>query len=305
MGFSALKKRSKSTKNVSEMMEKLNKASGASSNSYIDDRYWKLERDKTGNGYAIIRFLDAPDGEDFPFVKMYSHGFKGQGGWYIENSLTTVNKQDPVSEANSELWNSGIDSNKDIARQRKRRLQFISNIYVVKDAKFPENEGKTFLFKYGKSIFDMIQAAGAPEFDDETPVNVFDLFNGADFKLKSRKADGFIKYDKSGFEEPSQWLSDEDKMESLYNDMYSLNAEVAEDKFKTYDELKTKFLRVTGGSASASSFTAESISSPEPVSDVSKQGDEIPWDTNDTAGSTSANAEEDDTMSYFSKLADG
>jgi hypothetical protein len=151
----------------------------------------------------------------------------------------------------------------------------------------------------------MIQAAGAPEFDDETPVNVFDLFNGADFKLKSRKADGFIKYDKSGFEEPSQWLSDEDKMESLYNDMYSLNAEVAEDKFKTYDELKTKFLRVTGGSASASSFTAESISSPEPVSDVSKQGDEIPWDTNDTAGSTSANAEEDDTMSYFSKLADG
>jgi hypothetical protein len=305
MGFSALKKRSKSTKNVSEMMEKLNKASGASSNSYIDDRYWKLERDKTGNGYAIIRFLDAPDGEDFPFVKMYSHGFKGQGGWYIENSLTTVNKQDPVSEANSELWNSGIDSNKDIARQRKRRLQFISNIYVVKDAKFPENEGKTFLFKYGKSIFDMIQAAGAPEFDDETPVNVFDLFNGADFKLKARKADGFIKYDKSGFEEPSQWLSDEDKMESLYNDMYSLNAEVAEDKFKTYDELKTKFLRVTGGSASPSSFTAESISSPEPVSDVSKQGDEIPWDTNDTAGSTSANAEEDDTMSYFSKLADG
>ena len=305
MGFSALKKRSKSTKNVSEMMEKLNKASGASSNSYIDDRYWKLERDKTGNGYAIIRFLDAPDGEDFPFVKMYTHGFKGQGGWYIENSLTTINKQDPVSEANSELWNSGIDSNKDIARTRKRRLQFISNIYVVKDAKFPENEGKTFLFKYGKSIFDMIQAAGAPEFDDETPVNVFDLFNGADFKLKARKADGFIKYDKSGFEEPSQWLSDEDKMESLYNDMYSLNAEVAEDKFKTYDELKTKFLRVTGGSASPSSFTAESISSPEPVSDVSKQGDEIPWDTNDTAGSTSANAEEDDTMSYFSKLADG
>jgi hypothetical protein len=303
MGFSALKKRSKSTKNVSEMMEKLNKASGAGSNSYIDDRYWKLERDKTGNGYAIIRFLDAPDGEDFPFVKMYTHGFKGQGGWYIENSLTTINKQDPVSEANSELWNSGIDSNKDIARNRKRRLQFVSNIYVVKDAKFPENEGKTFLFKYGKSIFDMIQAAGAPEFDDETPVNVFDLFNGADFKLKARKADGFIKYDKSGFEEPSQWLSGEEEMETLYNGLYSLDAEIAEDKFKTYDELKTKFLRVTGGSAESSSFTAESVSAePTPVADVSGQKDEIPWDTNhpDTAEST-----EDDTMSYFAKLADG
>ncbi|HIO43293.1 MAG TPA: single-stranded DNA-binding protein [Gammaproteobacteria bacterium] len=303
MGFSALKKRSKSSKNVSEMMSKLNQASG-STNSYIDDRYWKLERDKTGNGYAIIRFLDAPDGEDFPFVKMYSHGFKGQGGWYIENSLTTINKQDPVSEANSELWNSGIDSNKEIARNRKRRLQFVSNIYVVKDSDNPANEGKTFLFKYGKSIFDMIQAAGAPEFDDETPVNVFDLFNGSDFKLKARKADGFVKYDKSTFEQPSQWLKDEDAMEKLYNSLYSLDAEVAEDKFKTYDELKSKFLRVTGGSAGKPSFTAESISTPEPVADVSGQKDEIPWDTN-SASSTTASAEEDDTMSYFSKLADG
>jgi hypothetical protein len=304
MGFAALKKRSKSKKNVSEMMDKLNKASGASSNSYIDDRYWKLERDKTGNGYAIIRFLDAPDSEDFPFVKMYTHGFKGQGGWYIENSLTTINKQDPVSEANSELWNSGIDSNKEIARTRKRRLQYISNIYIVKDSNNPANEGKTFLFKYGKSIFDMIQAAGQPEFEDETPVNVFDLFNGADFKLKSRKADGFIKYDKSGFEEPSQWLSDEDKMESLYNDLYSLNAEVAEDKFKTYDELKTKFLRVTGGSAGTSSFTAESITAPEPtpVADVSNVTDEIPWDNTTTASADSDDG--DDTMSYFAKLAE-
>jgi len=305
MGFSALKKRSNSSKNVSDMMEKLNQASGGATSSYVDDRYWKLERDKTGNGYAIIRFLDAPDGEDFPFVKMYTHGFKGQGGWYIENSLTTVGKQDPVSEANSELWNSGIDSNKDIARARKRRLQYVSNIYVVKDSKFPENEGKTFLFKYGKSIFDMVQAAGSPEFDDETPVNVFDLFKGADFKLKSRKADGFIKYDKSAFEEPSQWLSDEDKMESLYNGMYSLNAEIAEDKFKTYDELKTKFLRVTGGSSDSPSFTAESVSADEhPVAEVAKS-DEIPWDTNDSAKSTTAETEEDDTMSYFSKLADG
>ena len=297
MSFAALKKRSKSSKDVESMMDKLQSAAGGSKASYVDDRYWKLERDKSGNGYAIIRFLDSPEKEDFPFVKIYSHGFKGKGGWYIENSLTTVGKQDPVSEANSELWNSGIDSNKQIARDRKRRLQYISNIYVVSDTAHPENEGKVFLFKYGKSIFDMIQAAGAPEFDDESPVNVFNLFNGANFKLKARKADGFVKYDKSGFEEPSQWLKSEEEMETLYNGLYSLTAEVAEDKFKSYDELKKKFLRVIGGNSSPTeSFTAESVSAPvTPVADTSS--DEIPFEE-------TADTEEDDTMSYFSKLAE-
>ena len=208
MSFAALKKRSNSKKDVDQMMEKLNAAAGAKQ-SFVDDRYWKLERDKSSNGYAIIRFLDSPEKEDFPFVKIYTHGFKGKGGWYIENSLTTISQQDPVSEANSELWNSGIDSNKQIARDRKRRLQYISNIYVVQDQAHPENEGKVFLFKYGKSIFDMIQAAGEPQFEDETPVNVFNLYNGANFKLKARKADGFVKYDKSTFEESSQWLKSE------------------------------------------------------------------------------------------------
>lgn len=303
MSFAALKKRSQSKKNVEQMMEKLNSASGTqSTNSYVDDRYWKLDRDKAGNGYAIIRFLDAPEGEDFPFVKMYSHGFKGKGGWYIENSLTTIGKPDPVSEANSELWNSGIDSNKEIARQRKRRLQYISNIYVVKDSNNPENEGKVFLFKYGKSIFDMIQAAASPEFDDETPVNVFDLFNGADFKLKARNADGYVKYDKSGFEEPSQWLDDEEEMETLYNGLYSLQAEIGEDKFKSYDELKKKFLRVIGDDGASAGFTAESISAPTMASsDAGSNDEEVPWNSD----SGSVDAEEDDTMSYFSKLAEG
>tara|TARA_B100001245_G_C22894223_1_gene431292 strand:- start:2621 stop:3517 length:897 start_codon:yes stop_codon:yes gene_type:complete len=297
MSFAALKKRSKSSKDVESMMDKLQSAAGGSKASYVDDRYWKLERDKSSNGYAIIRFLDAPEKEDFPFVKIYSHGFKGKGGWYIENSLTTIEKQDPVSEANSELWNSGIDSNKQIARDRKRRLQYISNIYVVSDSAHPENEGKVFLFKYGKSIFDMIQAAGAPEFEDESPVNVFNLFNGANFKLKARKADGFVKYDKSGFEEPSQWLKDENEMETLYNGLYSLTAEVSEDKFKSYDELKKKFLRVIGGGNSATeSFTAESVSAPEtPVTETTV--DDVPL-------GAEAPAEEDDTMSYFSKLAE-
>ena len=292
MSFAALKKRSNSKKDVDQMMEKLNAAAGAKQ-SFVDDRYWKLERDKSSNGYAIIRFLDSPEGEDFPFVKIYTHGFKGKGGWYIENSLTTISQQDPVSDANSELWNSGIDSNKQIARDRKRRLQYISNIYVVQDQAHPENEGKVFLFKYGKSIFDMIQAAGEPQFEDETPVNVFNLYNGANFKLKARKADGFVKYDKSTFEESSQWLKDESEMETLYNGLYSLEAEIAEDKFKSFDELKKKFARVIGASADTSSFTAESVSAP--ITTVS-ESDDLPFDGDPIST--------DDTMSYFSKLAE-
>ena len=294
MSFAALKKRSNSKKDVDQMMEKLNAAAGAKQ-SYVDDRYWKLERDKSSNGYAIIRFLDSPEKEDFPFVKIYTHGFKGKGGWYIENSLTTLSQQDPVSEANSELWNSGIDSNKQIARDRKRRLQYISNIYVIQDQAQPENEGKVFLFKYGKSIFDMIQAAGEPQFEDETPVNVFNLYNGANFKLKARKADGFVKYDKSTFEESSQWLKDEGEMETLYNGLYSLEAEIGEDKFKSYDELKKKFARVIGASADTSSFTAETVSAP---TTTVTESDDLPFDGDPDPGST------DDTMSYFSKLAE-
>jgi hypothetical protein len=292
MSFAALKKRSNSKKDVDQMMEKLNAAAGAKQ-SFIDDRYWKLERDKSSNGYAIIRFLDSPEKEDFPFVKIYTHGFKGKGGWYIENSLTTIGQQDPVSEANSELWNSGIDSNKQIARDRKRRLQYISNIYVVQDQAHPENEGKVFLFKYGKSIFDMIQAAGEPQFEDETPINVFNLYNGANFKLKARKADGFVKYDKSTFEESSQWLKDEGEMETLYNGLYSLEAEIGEDKFKSYDELKKKFARVIGVSGDLT-FTAESVSSPT-LGEVDH--DDPPFDGGEPITT-------DDTMSYFSKLAE-
>jgi hypothetical protein len=193
------------------------------------------------------------------------------------------------------LWNSGIDSNKQIARDRKRRLQYISNIYVVQDQAHPENEGKVFLFKYGKSIFDMIQAAGEPQFEDESPINVFNLYNGANFKLKARKADGFVKYDKSTFEESSQWLKSEKEMETLYNGLYSLEAEIAEDKFKSYDELKKKFARVIGASADTSSFTAETVSAP---TTTVTESDDLPFDGDPDPGST------DDTMSYFSKLAE-
>lgn len=300
MSFAALKKRSGSKKSVQKMMDKI-ASSGAQQNSYIDDRYWKLDRDNSGNGYAIIRFLDSADADTLPFVKMYNHGFKGPGGWYIENSRTTIGEQDPVSEANSELWNSGLESDKDIARTRKRRLQYISNIHVVKDSSNPQNEGKTFLFKYGKSIHDMILASGSPEFEDDVPVNVFDLWNGANFKLKARKADGFIKYDRSGFEEPSQVL-DDGELEGLYDSMYSLTDEVAEDKFKSYAELQTKFLKVTGGNASTSNYERANTSGYS----AGKTVEETKLPSDDVVREVEVplqNVEEDDTMSYFAKLA--
>lgn len=301
MGFAALKKRSSSKKNVQQMMDKLGAATGGQQ-SYVDDRYWKLDRDKSGNGMAIIRFLETPEGEDNPFVKIYSHGFKGPGGWYIENSRTTLGQADPVSEANTELWESGLESNKDVARARKRRMQFVSNIYVVKDSNNPQNEGKVMLFKYGKSIYDMILAAGTPEFEDDVPVNVFDMWKGADFKLKARKADGFIKYDRSGFNESSQWLETDAEMETLYAGFYSLSAEVAPEKFKSYDELATKFARVTGGTVTS----ASSVSAPTAgISANATAEGEVPWksDAELTANGATVVAEEDDTMSYFAKLA--
>ena len=205
MSFSTLKKRSGSSlENLVKEAEKLNKQGPGA-----DERFWKPELDKSGNGYAVIRFLPAPDGEDLPWAKVYSHAFQGPGGWYIENSLTTVNKKDPVGEVNRKLWNSGIDSDKDIARKQKRKLSYYTNIQVVRDPAHPENEGKVFLYKFGKKIYDKITAAMQPEFEDETPINPFDLWEGANFKLKICKVAGFWNYDKSEFDIPSALASDD------------------------------------------------------------------------------------------------
>ena len=181
--------------------------------------------DKTGNGYAVIRFHSAPDGEDLPWVKMYSHGFQGPGGWYIENSLTTIGQKDPVSEYNRTLWNSGNDKDKEIVRKQKRKLSYYANIYVVKDPANPANDGNVFLFKFGKKIFDKIMAAMQPYFEDETPINPFDFWQGANFKLKIRKVDGYWNYDKSEFDSPSAlpddmmlWKHSEDAALSCCND---------------------------------------------------------------------------------------
>jgi len=196
MGFSDLKKKSRDIGALTAAADKINKKS----ESYKDDRFWRPELDKSSNGFAVVRFLPPVDGEDIPWARLFTHGFQGPGGWYIENSRTTIGDKDPVSEMNSELWNSGLESDKDIARQRKRRLSYISNILVVSDPANPQNEGKVFLYKYGKKIFDKINEAMQPEFEDEEPINPFDFWKGANFKLKVRKVAGFINYDKSEFD---------------------------------------------------------------------------------------------------------
>ena len=207
--------------------------------SYVDERLWKPELDKSGTGQAVIRFLPAKDGEELPWVKVWKHAFQGPTGkWFIENSLTTLNQKDPVSEHNSQLWNSGLESDKEIARKQKRKLEYYSNIYVVNDSKHPENNGKVFLFRYGKKIFDKIMAAMQPEFEDEKPINPFDFWEGANFKLKIRKVDGFWNYDKSEFDSVSPLSDDDGELDNIWKKQYPLADFHAPSNFKSYAEIK-------------------------------------------------------------------
>lgn len=242
-GFSSMKRSRGDFKNLSEKLKDDKKGFKK------DERYWELTVDDAKNGFAVIRFLPAPDGEEMPFTTIYSHSFKNEksGKWYIENSRTTIGEADPVSEANSELWESGLESDKEIVRKRKRRKQYISNILVVSDSKNPQNEGKVFLFKYGPRLFQKIESAMTPEFEDETPFNPFDLWEGANFRLKARQLDGQRSYDKSDFDKPEALFGgDDDALEKLWKSEHSLVAEVAPDKFKSYDQLKTRFEAVVG-----------------------------------------------------------
>ena len=268
--------------------------------SYVDERLWKPELDKSGNGYAVLRFLPAVHGEDLPWAKVYSHAFQGPTGqWYIENSLTTINQNDPVSEYNSKLWNTGIESDKEIARKQKRKLSYYSNVYVVSDPKHPEREGQVFLFRYGKKIYDKLLAAMQPEFEDESPINPFDPFSGANFKLKIRKVDGYWNYDKSEFEAPSKLFEDEAQVETVCSKSYALTEFTNQSNFKSYDELKTRLDVVLSGTVSVGNVAEsmpevkqETLSSPQStVSSIDQSIQSV--ETND----------EDDTMSYFQKLA--
>src|SRR6056300_515957 len=255
MSFADLKKQSKLGSLTQKLVKEVEKMNNAGSSG--DDRLWKLECDKSGNGYAVIRFLPAPNGEDLPFVKLYSHAFQGPGGWFIENSLTTLGQKDPVSEYNSQLWNSGLESDKDVARKQKRKLSYYSNIYVVKDPANPANEGKVFLFKYGKKIFDKILNAMQPEFDDEDPINPFDFWQGANFKIKIVKKDGYWNYDKSEFDRVDPLLDDDDALEAVWKKQYSLTALTAPDQFKTYEQLEARLKMVLGQKSSRPRYDEE------------------------------------------------
>ena len=264
--------------------------------SYVDERLWKPVMDKSGNGYAVIRFLPAPEGEDMPWAKLWNHAFQGPTGqWYIENSLTTVGQNDPVSEYNSKLWNSGVESDKEIARKQKRKLQYYSNIYVVEDPANRENEGKVFLYRYGKKIFDKIMEAMQPAFEDESPVNPFDFWQGANFKLKIRKVDGFWNYDQSEFADPSALFDNDEEIEALWKTEYSLADFTASSNFKSYDELKTRLDAVLAGTVTVGK--AEDIMEDAPVAEPKVDTPPAPQPT------VLGDAGEDDAMSYFEKLA--
>lgn len=244
MSFSDFKKKSKN--NIEQLAKKLEEDIGTKKD-FKDDRFWRPELDKTGSGYAVIRFLPAVDGEDIPWAKIYSHAFRGKGGWFIENCPTAIGQKCPVCEINNELWNSGIESDKNIARDRKRKLNYISNILVVSDPANPQNEGKVFLFKYGKKIFDKIQEAMKPDFQDENPVNPFDFWGGANFRMKIRNVAGYVNYDKSEFDSPSAlYEGDDKKLEVLWKKQYALKEFSDVSNFKSYDDLKKKVNTVLG-----------------------------------------------------------
>ena len=313
MSFSDLKKKSSLgslTNKLVQEVEKMSKTGGG------DDRLWKPQLDKTGNGYAVIRFLPAPDGEDLPWAKLYSHAFQGPGGWFIENSLTTLGQKDPVSEYNSQLWNSGLESDKDVARKQKRKLSYYSNIYVVKDPVNPDNEGKVFLFKFGKKIFDKITAAMQPEFEDEEPINPFDFWQGANFKLKIKKVAGYWNYDSSEFARPGALLDDDDAMEAIWKKEHSLTALVAPDQFKTYEELKTRLDYVLGIKGTPRFQDQETVeeeaqfrrenrgeAAPMPQS-MRDELDSLSDGRDFNSSDITQSSEEDDTLSYFQKLAE-
>ena len=297
MSFKDLKKQSKLGSLTAKLVKEVEKMNNTGGNA--DDRIWKLDVDKGGNGYAVIRFLPAPEGEDLPFVKLYSHAFQGPGGWFIENSLTTLGQKDPVSEYNSLLWNNGTDAGKETARKQKRKLTYVSNIYVVKDPANPENEGKVFLFKYGKKIFDKLTAAMQPEFEDEEAIDPFDFWQGANFKLKAKNVAGYRNYDSSEFASQSPLLDDDDAMESIWKKQSSLEEFSAASQFKTYDELKTR-LEYVLGKRGATPVAQD----PEVQEEEYEVETPAPRETVSSVARSSSEIEDDDTLSYFQKLAD-
>lgn len=293
--FAELKKSRPSTK---DLIEKLNQISGQQE-SNNDDRFWYPNVDKAGNGYAVIRFLPAPAGEDVPFIRLFTHGFKGPtGSWYIENSLTTIGKTDPVGELNTQLWNSGLESDKEIARKQKRKLNYIANIYVIEDTQNPENAGKVFLFKFGKKIFDKLNEAMNPQFADEEAINPFDLWDGANFKLKIRNVEGYRNYDKSEFAKAAPLFKDDEQIQKVWESEHSLQEFLDPKNFKTYEVLKEKLTKVlsTDGKAKPA----------QKVLDEDPPFDEAPAPKHKAAAAPKIEVEDEDEeegLDFFKNLA--
>ena len=285
---------------ISKLVQAAESVGGGEKKNYDDDRVWKPTVDKAGNGYAVLRFLPAKEGEDLPWVRYWDHGFKGPTGqWYIENSLTSIGQPDPVGELNSRLWNSGVEADKEKARSQKRRLHYVVNALVVQDPSAPHNEGRVVLYKFGKKIFDKIMDVMQPQFADEQPVNPFDFWEGADFKLKIRQVEGYRNYDKSEFASPSAMSDDEARLEGVYNQLHSLSEFTEPKNYKSYDELKAKLSRVLGEDAGfGSPLMAEERMMNTPVLQP-----EIPVAEPVTAEQVTNTDDMDDTMSYFAKLA--
>lgn len=306
MSFADLKKNRAA--GISKLVAQAQKAAGGEGDkkSYNDDRLWQPQVDKAGNGYAVIRFLPAGKGEELPWVRYWDHGFKGPTGrWYIENSLTTIGQKDPVSDLNTKLWNSGREEDKDLVRQRKRRLHYVANILVISDPANPANEGKVMLFKFGKKIFDKILDVMQPAFQDEKPVNPFDFWEGADFKLKIRNVEGYRNYDKSEFASPAPLFGgDEGKLEEIYGQLHSLKEFTDPKNFKTYAELERKLFEVLGESGQVLT-TAEQTEldekkeapAPKAVAAPAPRASAAPRAESEESG------EDEDTLSYFAKLA--
>jgi len=298
--FSELKR--SASNSFEKLNQELTKLNSNQSNSR-DERLWTCATDKAGNGYAIIRFLPAPGGEDVPFVRLFTHGFKGPGGWYIENSLTTIGQQDPIAELNTRLWNSGVESDKETVRKQKRQLNYYSNIYVVKDPANPANEGKVFLFRYGKKIFDKITDLMNPQFEDEKPVDPFNLWTGANFKLKIRKFEGYPNYDKSEFDSSGPLLDDDDALESIWKQEYSLKELLDTKNFRSYDELKRRLDRALG----LTTGNAPSNARQQFVDDDTPPFDPAPQQRAQEARPAPAAAsvdDDDEDFEFFKKLAE-
>jgi hypothetical protein len=296
MGFNDLKKKSKS--GIDDLIKKMEDQTKAKE-GYKDDRFWRPEQDKSGNGFAIIRFLPTVEGEEVPWVKVYNHAFQGPGGWYIENSLTTIGQKDPVGELNNQLWNSGLESDKDLARIRKRKLTYISNVYVVSDPSNPQNEGKVFLYKFGTKIFEKIQEAMKPEFNDEEPINPFDFWKGANFRIKIRKVGGYTNYDKSEFDSQTVLFDDDAKLEKIWKSQHALLPFLDSSNFKSYEELKARLQEVLGGDVRATAPNAQKT-----AEDVAEEMVEKKPNLKSKKPVEEDVDEESDALSYFQKLAE-